>query len=285
MLYATLLLSAGCDSGGTLPQKASVEYDKVVASFYSGLAALQVGDDVHAETRLADVTRLAPGEPAGWANWGVLALRQRNFDVAAQRLERARKLAPQDAHIHNLLGILASSRGDSARAIAELRQAAELDPQDLRTAFALAQEIERQGDARSDGEFQQAMQKIVAAQPDNLAALLELCRIAAKRGDAETLKSAAGKIVERSTAWPPEVQQQVAALQAAAGGGDLPVDGAALPFQLPDGPLHVAELLIPLTAGRHQAGIGQPERRAVNGQDREHGDRLPGGEFTRPADR
>ena len=38
------------------------------------------------------------------------------------------------------------------------------------------------------------MQKILAAQPDNLAALLELSRIAAKRGDAATLKSAVAQI-------------------------------------------------------------------------------------------
>ena len=31
------------------------------------------------------------------------------------------------------------------------------------------------------------MQKILAAQPDNLAAWLELCATAAKRGDAATL--------------------------------------------------------------------------------------------------
>ena len=40
---------------------------------------------------------LPPGEPAGWGNWGVLALRQRNFDAATQRFERARELAPKDA--------------------------------------------------------------------------------------------------------------------------------------------------------------------------------------------
>ena len=67
-------------------------------------------------------------------------------------------------------------------------------------------------------EFQQLMQKILAAQPDNLAALLELSRIAAKRGDAATLKSAVAQISARSSAWPPEVQQQLAAVQAAAAG-------------------------------------------------------------------
>ena len=49
-------------------------------------------------------------------------------------------------------------------------------------------------------EVQQLLQKILAAQPDNLAALLELSRIAAKRGDAATLKSAVAQISARSSA-------------------------------------------------------------------------------------
>ena len=65
------------------------------------------------------------------------------------------------------------------------------------------------------------IQKILAVQPDNLAALLELSRIAAKRGDAATLKSSVAQISARSSAWPPEVQQQLATVQAASAGTDL----------------------------------------------------------------
>ena len=66
------------------------------------------------------------------------------------------------------------------------------------------------------------IQKILAAQPDNLAALLELGHIAAKRGEAEHSESRSiTKISTRSSAWPPEVQQQVTALQNAANSGDL----------------------------------------------------------------
>jgi Flp pilus assembly protein TadD len=222
LLSGTLVLaSAGCDSGAKLPERSSRQYNDVVSAFYVGLAALQVGDDLRADAKLAEVTQLAPGEPAGWANWGVLALRQRNYDNAFQRLERARALAPKDGHIYSLLGMLESQRGRSAQAIANLRSAVDLDSRDLRTRYALAQEIERQGDPGSEAEFQQMVQKILAAQPDNLAALLELCRIAAKRGDAQTLKSALDRISARSSAWPAEAKQQLAALQAATAGTDL----------------------------------------------------------------
>jgi tetratricopeptide (TPR) repeat protein len=220
LLLAVIATSSGCHTAAKFPDRSSKEYADVVSAFYVGLAALQVGDDVHADKRLSEVTQLVPGEPAGWANWGILALRQRNYDAASQRLQRARDLAPKNDQIYNLVGILESQRGNSTQAIADLRKAAELNPQNLRAIYQLAEETERLGGANSESEFQELIQKILAAQPDNLAALLELARISAKRGDA-TLKSAVAKISARSSTWPPEVQQQLAAVQAAAAGPDL----------------------------------------------------------------
>jgi Tfp pilus assembly protein PilF len=211
----------GCGSGGKLPDKSSKEYAETVSAFYTGLAALQVGDDVTAESKLAQVTQLAPGEPAGWANWGVLAFRQRNFDVAAQRYDRARDHASKNDQIYYLLGILQSTRGNSKEAIADWRKAVAINPQNYRAAYQLAQEVEREGGPGSDAEFESLIQNILKAQPDNLAALLELARAAAKRGDTATLKIALAQISARASQWPPEVQQPLAALQAAVASGDM----------------------------------------------------------------
>jgi tetratricopeptide (TPR) repeat protein len=205
-----------CSSGTKLPQKSSKEYAEAVSAFYIGLGALQVGDDVHAESDLSKLTAVAPGEPAGWANWGVLALRQRKLDVAAQRIERARKLAPDNDRIYQLLGLLESNRGNSANAITDWRKAIEINPRNYRAAYQLAEEVERQADANSDTEYQRLIQKILAAQPDNLAAQLELARVAAKIGDAATLKSMLVQITSRSTNWPAEVKAQLTAVQTAA---------------------------------------------------------------------
>jgi Flp pilus assembly protein TadD len=215
-----LLLTAACRSGGKLPAKSSTEYNEVVRAFYIGLAALQVGDDVRADTKLAQLTQLVPDEPAGWANWGMLALRQRNFDPAAERLGRARTLAPENDQIYYLIGLLEKGRGRFPEAITALRKAIELNPKNLVATFALAEEIERQGDENNAAEYQRLVQKILEAQPDNLAALLELGRVAAKRGDADTLRRTVDKITQRSAGWPPEVQQQLSTLQTAASGSD-----------------------------------------------------------------
>jgi tetratricopeptide (TPR) repeat protein len=207
-----------CGSGKKLPQKSSKEYAEAVSAFYIGLGALQVGDDVHAESKLSELTSLVPGEPSGWANWGVLALRQRKLDVASQRIERARSLAPDNDQIYQLLGLLESGRGNSANAIADWRKAIEINPRNYRAAYQLAEEVERQGGADSDAEYQRLIQKILAAQPDNLAAQLELARVAAKTGDTATLKSMLAQISSHSANWPAEVKAQLSAVQVAADG-------------------------------------------------------------------
>jgi len=221
LLIAGLLLTAACRTGDILPAKFSKEYNDVVRAFYVGLAALQVGDDVRADSKLAQLTQLVPGEPAGWANWGLLALRQRNLDPAAERLERARSLAPDNDQIWYLLGLLESSRGRSAEAVTALRKAIEINPKNLLATYKLAEEIERQADENSEAEYQRLLHKMLEVQPANLAVLLDLGRIAAKRGDAATLRSVVSKLSERGAAWPAEVQQQLTAVQAAATGPDV----------------------------------------------------------------
>ena len=65
LLCSVLSLSLfSCRSANNLPQKSSKEYAAEVSAFYIGLAALQVGDDVHAESKLSEATTLVPGEPA-----------------------------------------------------------------------------------------------------------------------------------------------------------------------------------------------------------------------------
>jgi hypothetical protein len=228
--FLLVVLISGCRPSSNLPTKSSPQYNELVRTFYIGLAALEVGHDVQADEKLAQFTKLAATEPAGWANWGLLALRQRNYDTAAERLNKARDLAPDNSQIFYLIGLLESSRGNSAEAITALRKSVELDQNNLIALYKLAEEVERQGDPKSAEEFQSLIQKILAVQPDNLAALVELTRIAAKRSDSATLKSTVSKIVLRSSAWPMEVRDQVKALETATNLGDSPAAATLTSF-------------------------------------------------------
>jgi tetratricopeptide (TPR) repeat protein len=213
------LLAAACKSGG-LPPPGSEEYRQTVTAFYVGLAGLQTGEDVRAREKLTLTTQLAPGEPAGWANLGLLSLRQQELDAAYELLEKARTLAPGNSQIESLLGLLETKRGKQAEAVAHLRKAVELDQKNLRAVYALAQELERQGGDENEAEALRLIEQIVAAEPENTTALLELTRLAAKRGEGEKVKRAVERITPKAASWPAEVQRPFAALQTAATGSN-----------------------------------------------------------------
>ncbi len=110
LLAIVLTACTGCRRG--LPKPPSKAYTDYVSAFYVGLAALQVGDDVRAEKQLALTTQMVAAEPAGWANWGILRLRQRDFDAASERLNKARNPPAKWPHL-----LLARINGDRKRAI------------------------------------------------------------------------------------------------------------------------------------------------------------------------
>jgi hypothetical protein len=194
---------------------ASPEYAELVQAFYVGLAALQVGEQIRAEEHLTRATQLVPDEPAAWANLGLLSLRQSEFDIAAERLEKARQLAPDASQVYFLIGQLALSRGDPANALESFRRAVDLDGGNAHATYALALMLEQRGGEEAVRQAQRLLEKIQQSQPDNLAALVDVARIAAERGDDETLHRAIEQLWSRSTAWPTDAKQQLAALQAA----------------------------------------------------------------------
>ncbi|HKX26562.1 MAG TPA: FG-GAP-like repeat-containing protein, partial [Blastocatellia bacterium] len=225
-----LSLIAACKTGGGLPVPASSAYREALSAFYIGVGALQATDDLRAKDKLTRFTQLAPGEPAGWVNLAVLAIRQQEFDAAFQHLERARAIVPGNSQVESMLGLVENRRGKSAESLAHFRRAVELDPRNLKALYALAQETERQGGENSQLEARSAIEKILQLQPDNLAAQLELVRMAAKSGDAETTRSLVGRLGSRTARWPPEVNQQFTALQAAANGPNVRAAGSQVAF-------------------------------------------------------
>lgn len=217
-LSALAAVGAGCRSAN-LPAKDSPQYLSAVRAFYVGLSALQVGDDVRAEEKLKEATTHAPDEPASWADLGLLYMRQRRFDEAAQSLDRARQLAPDNAALYVLLGQLESARGNSAEAAKDFRRASELDPRNLKALYALSREAERGGEGGEEEELR-LLQKILEAQPGNLSVRLDVARVAAKRGDAELFGRLMSGFEKDSAAWPAEAQEQLKAVQASASSGN-----------------------------------------------------------------
>ena len=191
-------------------------YREAVTAFYVGVSAMQTTQEVLARQKLDRVVALVPEEPAGWANLGLLLLRQQDLDQATQQIARAATLAPDSPEIQRLQALAESQRGNLAEATRHWRRALDLDPSDLEAAYALALETERQGGPDSEAEAQRLLAQLVA-RSGNLAARLEYARVAAKRGDQAALDAAIAPLTELSRTWSPDAQPQLQdLLQAAA---------------------------------------------------------------------
>lgn len=210
---AGLYVRRGSDE---LPDPSSKTYRDAVAAFHTGLAAILVGAEVIAEEKLLRVAQLVPQEPAAWANLGLLALRRMDFDLADERMQKARALAPDSGQVQALSGLLEGLRGRLESARTYLQQAVALDPHNLKAAYALAQLIEQQGGEQSLAEVQHTLTRLLEIQPDNQAVWLELARVAAKRGDMETSLQMIARLQEHTSGWPSVAQEHLRTLQAVA---------------------------------------------------------------------
>jgi len=213
------LLVASCSGCGTTapsaPAVSDATYRETVTAFYTGLAAMQTSQDVMARQSLEKVTTLVPQEPAGFANLGLLLLRQQEVDAAMPHLTTAATLAPENGHIQRLLALAESRRGNLDASIAHWRKAVSVDPDDAKAAYALAQEVERQGGADADAEAARVLAALVERR-DNLVARIDLARLAAKKGDAARLATALEPLRASAKAWPDEVKARFAAVEQAA---------------------------------------------------------------------
>jgi Tfp pilus assembly protein PilF len=215
MLYPCVLTLAVVTGCRRTPAISDATYRDAVAAFYTSLAALQTSQDVLARRELDRLTQLAPQEPAGWANLGLLLLRQQQVDAAMPHLTTASTLAPRNATITRLLALAESQKGSVEESIRQWRRAMDLDPSDHKAPFAYAQELERQGGAENDAEAQRVLGSLVD-RSGNLAAELELARLAARRGDSAVLARALETLTRRAATWPADAQGRLQTAREAA---------------------------------------------------------------------
>ena len=117
-----LPMATGCRRG---PRVSDAEYREAVVAFYVSLAAMQTSQDLLARENLHRLVKLEPDEPAGWANLGLLLLRQQQFDEATAALAKASSLAGQNAAIERLLALAESRKGNPPKSIRHWRPGSE----------------------------------------------------------------------------------------------------------------------------------------------------------------
>ena len=85
-------------------------YGEAVTAFYVGLSAMQTTQEALARDKFDRVVALVPQEPAGWANLGLLLVRQQDLEQGVQRLAQAAALAPESAAIQRLQALAESQK-------------------------------------------------------------------------------------------------------------------------------------------------------------------------------
>lgn len=108
------------------------------ASF--GLAACRYAcDDLRGASRLAEqVLQRDPSYARALGLKGIIAWHDGDLKAALNCLERAVRLAPGDAHLHNYLGIAHHTRNAHSASVRSFRRAIELDPMNAEAQFNLA---------------------------------------------------------------------------------------------------------------------------------------------------
>src|SRR6185503_6006692 len=113
-VLAAALLASSCSSCRRPPEVSDATYREAVTAFHTAIAALQTSQEVLAREKLDRVVAIVPQEPAGWANLGLLLLRQQENGPAKEKLTKAAELAPTSAPIERLLAIAESRAGNPA---------------------------------------------------------------------------------------------------------------------------------------------------------------------------
>ena len=180
-----------------------------------------MGETGLAEAAFQRVTELVPREPAGWADLGLIALQRREREQAADWLEEARKLAPENSRIQFLSALVERERDRLDAATEHLSRAVELDPRNLKALYLLAQVVRQQDRPGGAVEARQLIDRILAVEPGNLVALLERARLAAELRDIETLRQALDRIGARTDSLSFPLTAELRTVRTAAEAGEF----------------------------------------------------------------
>ena len=205
----------------SLPEPGTETYEQTTRAFYHGLAALEVGLLDDARQQFTSATTLVPREPASWANLGLTQMRLGELDAAAEPIQHALSLAPDNSDLVLLAARMETARGRLDEGIAGLRRAALLDSRGLRARFALAEELSRLNTPEADKEAQTLLDELAMRAPTNLAIQLERARLAAKLRDAQRLRESVDAIGRDAASWPQQAREQFAVVQKAAAEGSF----------------------------------------------------------------
>jgi tetratricopeptide (TPR) repeat protein len=206
---------------GGLPAEA--ELSRLEAAKNVGLAALEEGDLKEATTRFELVRRLAPGDPLGWANGAVAALRSKALPEAKNLIGRALSLAPSDARVLAIAGASRELAGETDGAVEAYEKAAASEPNSTASRWAAARLLS----GRVPGARRRAISALEAAlsqSPANTFLLLRLSELLREEGQKQRALELHERLVSALPGAEEKLERYLGEARAALASGD---DGAA----------------------------------------------------------
>src|SRR5215471_10132812 len=197
-----------------------------------GLAALEEGQLPEAQKRFEAVRHLAPKEPLGWANGAVAALRAKDLAGARKLLAEAVRLAPRDAKVAALQGVLEEQAADFPAAVQAYEKAGAADPKDLFSRWSAARLLAEKvpgGRPRAIASVQAAL----LAAPANTFLLARLFEWEQDSGDHAKIGDAwdrFARALEPDARADPKIDKYLQETRAALDSGDA--HGASLKFRI-----------------------------------------------------
>ena len=187
-LWLTVFLSLAAPQQGPSP----ADIPRLEAEKNLGLAALEEGEVAQARARFEAVRRIAPGEPLGWADGAVAAMRAKDLAEAKKLLAEASRLAPADPRVLALGGTLRELEGNTAAAVEAFEKAAAANPGDLASRWSAARLAGEApaGRERSLRNLEAALERA----PANLFLLARLCEARREEGNDPAALAACGRM-------------------------------------------------------------------------------------------
>ena len=175
-----LALIVGCGEAGPPMPEASLA--DILAARGTADAALQQDRLEEARVEYQRLVEMAPAEAAGYAGLGLTALKAADYETAEENLLEARSRAPDDPELALALAVLRTETGDFGEARALLDETLAADAGHARSLWGLAELEARAAGPASDARAD-ALARLAAAAPGNLAALAELADAHLARGE------------------------------------------------------------------------------------------------------
>ena len=140
------------------------------------------GDLSGAKTAAKRVVEREPENPLAFVILGTIAVREQDFPTAEKHLLRATSLDPNLIGAHLTLGQVYLQRGNGEQAARIYRKVLELDSENVYALRALAAFEQARGRL---AEAERLLERFRAGDPNDIAVLLELARIANLQGGSE----------------------------------------------------------------------------------------------------